>query len=533
MNSKTWIIASGCMLCLLASACQGPEAQHMFRSQSTPIINGIPDHSEEHRAVVFTKTHASGSSWVYYCSGTLIAPTVVMTAAHCAEGWEPGEYLVHFGFDSSDFEDRYVSEIIYHPNWDFDLFTTIGNDIALLRLTAPAPLGINPIPHLPANLAITRSDIGMPVEYVGFGEDEDGHLGTKLTIGLPLWDVCTTSGGCTGTGGAPLAANTICHSRADGGGTCSGDSGGPAFVERGGVEYVAGITSYGDSNCSSYGCSTKVDVFESWINDFIGSFAINGQDCTNPAQCYSGLCVDGVCCESACDAPCMTCAGDKTAGICSPSPDGTACPDGDPCNGHETCQSGACVSDGVTPECIPTVPCVSGSCVTGQGCVNTPLADGSTCNNDDICDGDDECRAGKCVTRGMLLDCDDHNPCTDDSCNALSGCQHSDTADGTSCADSDVCNGAETCSSGACGTGEILDCDDGNACTTDSCDAATGCAHADMAEGSDCGGGRSCQGGLCLPKKGGGCNTSGNIPKSSWTLLLLMLLTGVFRRRCV
>ncbi len=530
MNSRTFFMAAVCLVCLQVAACEGPEARRMLQNRTIPIINGIPDHSEEHRAVVFTETHDGG--WVYYCSGTLLAPTVVMTAAHCAEGWEPGQYLVHFGFDSSDFEERYVSEIIYHPNWDPDLYTTIGNDIALLRMTAPAPTGIQPIPHLPADLAITQPDIGIPVEFVGFGKDENNHLGRKLTITLPLWDICTTSGGCTGTGGTPLGANTICHSRGEGG-TCSGDSGGPAFIERAGVEYVAGITSYGDVNCENYGCATKVDFFEIWINDFIGSFSINGQDCTNPAQCYSGLCVDGVCCESACDAPCMTCAGDKTQGLCTPSADGEPCPDSDPCNGFESCQAGVCVSDGVTPECVPVVPCVTGSCVSGQGCVNTPVADGTNCDNDDVCDGDDNCQAGKCVSRGAGLDCNDDNPCTDDACNATTGCQHTDIADGTPCADSNLCNGDEICGAGSCRAGETLDCDDVNACTTDSCDAATGCAHEDLAEGTTCGSGRSCQTGLCLPNKGGGCNTSGGLPETSWPLLVLMLQAGAVRRRCV
>jgi hypothetical protein len=51
------------------------------------------------------------------------------------------------------------------------------------------------------------------------------------------------------------------------------------------------------------------------------------------------------------------------------------------------------------------------------------------------------------------------------------------SADGD-CGDADVCNGAETCEDGGtCAAGAPLDCDDGKACTVDSCDPALGCVH--------------------------------------------------------
>lgn len=513
-------------LLLLAAAGCSPTPR--LAQEHLPVINGTPDQSPEHRAVVFTETSAGG--WVYYCSGTLIAPTIVLTAAHCAEGWEPSQYLVHFGFDSSDFEDREVSEIIYHPNWDPDEFATVGFDIALLRLSLPAPPGIAPIPYLPQSLAITRDDLGMPLEFVGFGKDENGQLGRKLHITLPLWEVCTSAGGCTATNGAHLAFNTICHSMADGGGTCSGDSGGPAFVNIAGEEYVAGVTSYGDTGCHVFGCSTKVDVYEAWINDFIGSFSVNGQVCTNSAQCYSGFCVDGVCCENACDAPCMTCAGNKTAGTCTPAPDDSPCDDGEPCNGPDSCLQGSCISGNTPPDCTPANPCLEGICQPGQGCVTSARADGSDCDNGNQCDGADACQQGQCLPTGPSRDCDDNNPCTTDSCDPHNGCVHVQVADGTSCADGLACNGEETCQAGNCQSTGAMNCDDANACTSDSCDDTLGCQHEQMPEGSNCGEGRTCQKGLCLPAPSSGCATGGR-PVAGLILPALALLVLARRRR--
>ena len=72
------------------------------------------------------------------------------------------------------------------------------------------------------------------------------------------------------------------------------------------------------------------------------------------------------------------------------------------------------------------------------------------------------------------IDCDDGNPCTDDSC-AEGVCATTLVAAGTSCADADLCNGAEACNAlGQCAGGAPVVVDDGDACTADACDAATG-----------------------------------------------------------
>ncbi|MFN8544110.1 MAG: hypothetical protein U0807_07885 [Candidatus Binatia bacterium] len=56
------------------------------------------------------------------------------------------------------------------------------------------------------------------------------------------------------------------------------------------------------------------------------------------------------------------------------------------------------------------------------------------------------------------------------------------------CQDADLCNGTEECVGGLCAEGSSLECDDGDACTTDTCEAATGCVHTEPAviETLDC-----------------------------------------------
>ncbi len=78
-----------------------------------------------------------------------------------------------------------------------------------------------------------------------------------------------------------------------------------------------------------------------------------------------------------------------------------------------------------------------------------------------------------CTPGTDTLDCDDNNPCTDDSCDSVLGCQHADNTD--TCDDGNACTILDACSGGACG-GTAIVCNDSNPCTIDSCSPATGCS---------------------------------------------------------
>jgi len=98
-----------------------------------------------------------------------------------------------------------------------------------------------------------------------------------------------------------------------------------------------------------------------------------------------------------------------------------------------------------------------------------------------------------------VADCNDGNPCTVDACDAATGvCSYTNVPDTTSCADGTVCNGNEVCVSGVCQIGTPLVCVDGNECTSDSCDAALGCQFPPVADGTACNSGAGqCVGGVC------------------------------------
>ena len=197
------------------------------------------------------------------------------------------------------------------------------------------------------------------------------------------------------------------------------------------------------------------------------------------------------------DAPCLTPLCDPDSGECAFEPfhDGYPCDDQDPCTAGETCQVGQCLG-GLAVNCNDGNICTDDVCESGQGCVYEdnygPCEDGDICTLADSCD-DGECQAG------IPINCDDGNPCTDDSCDPLTGCVH--TANDADCDDHNPCTVGDHCQNTVCTSSGIDPCNDGNLCTTDWCDPADGCQHSnnllDCDDGDLCTDGEQCQDGLC------------------------------------
>ena len=186
------------------------------------------------------------------------------------------------------------------------------------------------------------------------------------------------------------------------------------------------------------------------------------------------------------DAPCLTPACNPDTGECSQDAanDATPCINQDLCTLNDYCENGTC-TDGVTINCNDGNPCTDDTCDPGIGCLNTPTS--MTCNDGDACTTGDTCSQGQC-TGGAAPDCNDDNPCTDDACSPDSGCTH--TPNQESCEDGNACTKGDFCSAGVCQAGNSTDCDDKNVCTEDSCSVQVGCINT-PGEGS-CSDGNPC-----------------------------------------
>jgi len=181
-----------------------------------------------------------------FCTGTVVAKRVVVTAAHCLEGVRASS--IRFALGSSARSPQAslgVTRAVIHPQYDA---RAIRNDIGVLVLSQDAP--VTPIA---INGSMTSSWVGRPLDFVGFGATNGwsgAGSGTKRAVTIAVSQV-----GATQFAYADRTKNT-----------CFGDSGGPAFAkdESGGLVLV-GVTSYGDQTCTQYGVDTRVDAYKSFI----------------------------------------------------------------------------------------------------------------------------------------------------------------------------------------------------------------------------------------------------------------------------
>lgn len=201
------------------------------------------------------------------CTGTLIAPDVVLTAGHCVDTPVDAVKLdapnwVTLGTKVD------VVEAIAHPNWEQTY------DVALLLLAEEVEIPPRPI----AAGCIVEDDLhdGAPVALVGYGATEADGGGFTAVLHEGFTEItdhdCTQLDlGCNALvspGGELIAGG-------DGVDTCFGDSGGPLYLLTPRGDYLAGVTSrtfydYGDEPCSLGGIYVRPDAVRDWIEEETG-----------------------------------------------------------------------------------------------------------------------------------------------------------------------------------------------------------------------------------------------------------------------
>lgn len=230
------------------------------------------------------------------CTGSIIAENFVLTAAHCVMT-KPSKLKVVFGVDldvtmatrEPDVLQEYVRKVTdiqihdsYNPKEHSEKQFDWG-DIAIIRFSGALPEGFKPVNMLTDDSILRR---GVTVTLAGYGvsqvdvEPVDAkkvpNLDEALEYGEVVCDddlrnclkVDMSGDGILRETKAPISSVHETEVRLDeskGHGTCSGDSGGPAYIEKNGQYYLFGITSRGSALCDSVGVYTNAVYYKTWI----------------------------------------------------------------------------------------------------------------------------------------------------------------------------------------------------------------------------------------------------------------------------
>ncbi|HXR31398.1 MAG TPA: serine protease [Solirubrobacterales bacterium] len=222
----------------------------------------------------------------YACTGTVVAPTLILTAAHCIQdivSGRPtplGRYTVVTG--SSDLRDSSVRQLskvrqaIVYPG--FSRFTLHG-DAGLLVLETPTSAPTLPLAE-PGDAALLGA--GLPTYVAGWGQRGAKGKAKQTLILRRAQTFVQRRAYCRNHSRIyyPFfnSSSQLCTITAPsfGSGTCHGDSGGPALSFRAdGTPVQIGITSLGPANCDTRlpDIFTRVDRISPWVAQWIAATA--------------------------------------------------------------------------------------------------------------------------------------------------------------------------------------------------------------------------------------------------------------------
>jgi hypothetical protein len=212
------------------------------------ITDGSPDgNAHPNVGGLVSPTQYSDGTWLY-CSGTLISPTVFLTAAHCAEGNRVGV----------TFDPAYQQgDTVYYGTWHADPLygkaQSDPHDIAVVVFSKPIK-GITPA-RLPTAGSLGSLPGTQRFTSVGYGAYEVTNApGGHQFLYNDVRGVATGTLNATNPSWLRISMNPSTGN----GGTCYGDSGGPNFL--GSTDIVAATTITGDAVCRSTNVDYRLDT---------------------------------------------------------------------------------------------------------------------------------------------------------------------------------------------------------------------------------------------------------------------------------
>jgi hypothetical protein len=246
-------------LALTSGGCSGETPASDLGSRAFPVLGGTRD--DTHEAVVAIQTKP-GVTTGELCSGAVIAPRVVLTAAHCLIGVAPSDLQVFVGSDITTARAVSIARLVKPDRYvDEKPLNERGLDLGALILEGEA--GVAP-------LAIARSAPPSRLRLVGYGMTSfpDGPRGARMTVDVTVGSTCST----------------LLTFGAD---ACHGDSGAPLLSSAG---EIAAVVSYGDPGCAGPTAAVRVDAYAAFVDQLLaGKEDIACASCPPPGEdCVPG-----------------------------------------------------------------------------------------------------------------------------------------------------------------------------------------------------------------------------------------------------
>jgi hypothetical protein len=216
------------------------------------IVGGVP-------TLEFPDCCAVGNATQYYCTGTLIAPTVIVTARHCPD-LKRAFLKGHDISDPTGGETIEIEKVFAHPDADLRV-------LVLRTASSVTPRHVAQGAEVQAQSAL----------LVGFGTVDFGGTvgyGVKRKVEVPITSINCGGPGESARYGCRAGTEMVAGHRGLDRDSCRGDSGGPLYILGAeGTYHLLGVTSRGVGGprvCGDGGIYVRVDQFLDWIKSQTG-----------------------------------------------------------------------------------------------------------------------------------------------------------------------------------------------------------------------------------------------------------------------